>query len=122
MIFDDLQLEKQNKCEIYYITGRYNNIDYFYLAQKTTLNFPVKPSERMPILCLFPQDQKNVHHSYNDHVSTDISKEDFKKLCETAWSQPHGIVVIDLTSYKDDNKYMLGPDNFYIPDYTKTLY
>ena len=40
MIFDDLQLEKQNKCEIYYIRGRYNNIDYFYLAQKNYFKLP----------------------------------------------------------------------------------
>src|SRR5688572_19996722 len=33
MIFDDLQLEKQNKCETYYIRGRHSNVDCFYLAQ-----------------------------------------------------------------------------------------
>ena len=33
MIFDDLQLEKQNKCETYYIKGRHSNVDCFYLAQ-----------------------------------------------------------------------------------------
>ena len=33
MIFDDLQLEKQNKCESYYVRGRHSNIDSFYLAQ-----------------------------------------------------------------------------------------
>src|SRR6218665_1274414 len=27
MIFDDLQLEKQNKCESYYIRGRHSNVD-----------------------------------------------------------------------------------------------
>ena len=27
-----------------------------------------------------------------------MSKEDFKKLCKKAWSEPHGFVVIDLTS------------------------
>ena len=33
MIFDDLQLTKQNKCEKYYIRGRHSNVDCFYLAQ-----------------------------------------------------------------------------------------
>ncbi len=33
MIFDDLLLEKQNKCESYYVRGRHSNIDCFYLAQ-----------------------------------------------------------------------------------------
>ena len=32
MIFDDLLLEKQNKCESYYIRGRHSNVDCFYLS------------------------------------------------------------------------------------------
>jgi hypothetical protein len=32
MIFDDLQLEKQNTCEKYYVQGRHSNVDCFYLA------------------------------------------------------------------------------------------
>ena len=33
MIFDDLLLERQNKCESYYIRGRHSNVDCFYLSQ-----------------------------------------------------------------------------------------
>ena len=33
MIFDDLLLERQNKCECYYIRGRHSNVDCFYLSQ-----------------------------------------------------------------------------------------
>ena len=33
MLFDDLLLEKQNTCESYYVRGRHNNFDCFYLAQ-----------------------------------------------------------------------------------------
>ena len=33
MIFDDLLLERQNKCECYYIRGRHRNVDCFYLSQ-----------------------------------------------------------------------------------------
>ena len=33
MIFDDLLLERQNKCECYYIRGRHCNVDCFYLSQ-----------------------------------------------------------------------------------------
>jgi len=32
MVFDDLLLEKQNKCEAYYTRGRHSNVDCFYLA------------------------------------------------------------------------------------------
>jgi len=33
MIFDDLLLQKQNKCEAYYIRGRHSNCDCLYLNQ-----------------------------------------------------------------------------------------
>ena len=33
MIFDDLLLDKKNKCESYYILGRHSNVDCFYLSQ-----------------------------------------------------------------------------------------
>ena len=101
MIVDDLQLEKQNKCEAYFIRGRHSNVDCFYLAQ----NYFKLPRqvirENSNFICLFPQDLKNMNHIYNDHVSTDMLKEEFKKkLCKTAWDQPHGFVGIDLTSKK----------------------
>ena len=58
MIFNDLQLEKQNKCETYYIRGRHSNIDCFYLAQ----NYFKLPRQTIRVnanfTCLFPQDQK----------------------------------------------------------------
>jgi len=46
-------------------------------------------------------------------VSQDMMKEQFKKLCKTAWSKPHNFVVIDLTSTKDSGKNRSGFDNFY---------
>jgi len=33
MVFGDLLLERQNKCEAYYTRGRHSNVDCFYLAQ-----------------------------------------------------------------------------------------
>jgi len=64
--------------------------------------------------CLFPQDQKNIDHVFNNHVSQDMTKEQFKKLCKTAWSKPHNFVVITLTSPKNYGKYRSGFDKFYI--------
>jgi len=33
MIFDDLLLQKQNKCDAYYVRGRHLNCDCLYLSQ-----------------------------------------------------------------------------------------
>ena len=114
MIFDDLQLEKQNKCESYYIRGRHSNVDCFYLAQNYFKLPRQTIRENANFICLFPQDLKNINHIYNDHVSQDMSKDEFKKLCKAAWEKPHGFVVIDLASKKHNGKYRDGFDNFYM--------
>ena len=115
MIFDDLQLEKQNKCETYYIRGRHSNVDCFYLAQNYFKLPRQTIRENANFMCLFPQDMKNINHIYNDHVSTDMSKEEFRNFCKVAWDRPHGFAVIDLTSKKNNGKYRSGFDYFYIP-------
>ena len=95
MVFGDLLLQKQNKCEAYYLRGRQSNIDCLYLFQ----NYFKLPRqiirENANFICLFPQDLKNVNHIYNDHVSSDMTKEQFRKLCKSAWNEPYGFVVID---------------------------
>ena len=116
MIFDDLQLEKQNKCETYYIRGRHSNVDCFYLAQNYFMLPRQTIRENANFICLFPQDLKNINHIYNDHVSTDMTKEEFRNLCKSAWKQSHGFVVIDLTSKKDMGKYRMELDTFFIPE------
>ena len=115
MIFDDLLLEKQNKCEDYYVRGRHSNVDCFYLAQnyfqlprrtiRTNSNF----------ICIFPQNLRDMNNLHFDHVGDDMTKEEFRKFCKKCWEKPHGFAVIDLTSKKDTGKYREGFDNFFIP-------
>ena len=114
MIFDDLLLEKQNKCECYYLCGRHSNVDCFYLAQnyfelprrtiRTNSNF----------ICIFPQDLRDLNNLHLDYVGDDMTNEEFRKFCRKCWEKPHGFAVIDLTSKKETGKYREGFDNFFI--------
>ena len=116
MIFDDLLLEKQNKCECYYIRGRHSNVDCFYLSQNYFQLPRQTIRENSNFICLFSQDLININHIYNDHVGDDdMTKEEFRKFCKKCWEKPHGFVVIDRTSKKDKGKYREGFDNFSIP-------
>lgn len=56
------------------------------------------------MFCLFSQSLKNVNPIYNDHVSQDMPKDEFRNLCKTAWEKLHGIMVIDLTCKKYNGK------------------
>jgi len=100
MVFDDLMLEKQNKCEALYIRGRNSNVDCFYLSQKYFKLPRQTIRENSNFLVLFPQDLKNINHIYNDHVSSDMTKDEFRNLCKEAWKSTHGFAVIDLSSRK----------------------
>jgi len=77
MIFDDLLLQKQNKCEACYIRVRHSNCDCLYLSHNY-FNLPHQTiGENANLFCLFPQDQKNIDHIFNDHVSQNMTKEYF---------------------------------------------
>ena len=116
MIFDDLQLEKQNMCEKYYIRGRHSNVDCFYLAQNYFKLPRQTIRENANFICLFPQDKKNIDHIYRDHASHDLSREDFMKLCKEAWKKPYNFLVIDLSSSKSNGRYRKNFDEFYFPN------
>jgi len=108
-------LEKQNKCEAYYIRGRHSNVDCHYLSQNYFKLLRQTIRENANFIVLFPQDLKNINHIYNDHVSSDMSKDEFRDLCKEAWKCTHGFVVIDLTSKNHCGRYRKGLDEFYIP-------
>ena len=84
MIFDDLLLEKQNTCESYYVRVRHSNVDCFYLAQNYFKLPHQTIRENANFICLFFQDLKNLNHIFDDHVGSDIPKEEFRQLCKTA--------------------------------------
>ena len=48
-----------------------------------------------------------------------MTKEEFRNVCKLAWEKPYGFVVVDLTSNKDNGKYRIGFDTFYIPNLKK---
>ena len=116
MVFDDLLLEKQNTCESYYVRGRHINVDCFYLAQNYFKLPRQTIREHANFICLFPHDLKNLNHIFDDHVGSDMTKEEFRQLCKTAWEKQHGFVIIHLSSRKHDGKYRSGFDDFYIPN------
>ena len=113
MIFDNLL---QNTYESYYVRGRYSNVDCFDLAHNYFKLPRQTIRENANLICLFPHDMKNISHNFDDHVGSDMIKEEFRQLCKTAWEKQHWFVIIDLSSKKQNGKYRCGLDEFYIPN------
>ena len=114
MVFEDLLLQKQNTCESYYVRERHSNVDCFYLAQNYFKLPRQTIRENANFDCMFPQDLKNLNHIFEDHVGSDMIKEEFRQLCKAAWEKQHGFVIIDLSSKKHNGKYRCRLDEFYI--------
>ena len=114
MIFDDLLLQRQNKCECYYIRGRHSNVDCLYLSQNYFKLPRQTIRENDNFICLFPKDLKNTNHIYNDVVGEDMTREEFRKFCKKCLEKPYSFAVIDITSKKVAGKYRCGFDNFFI--------
>ena len=91
MVFDDLLLEKQNTCQSYYVRGRHSNVDCSYLAQNY-FNLPRQTiRENANFICLFSQELKNLNPIFDDYVGSDMTKEEFRQLCKTAWENSTGL-------------------------------
>jgi len=65
------------------------------ICRNSTSNCQGKVHAEMSIVCLFPQDTKNI-----DHVCQDMTKDEFKDVCKHARLIPHNFVVINLPSQK----------------------
>ena len=98
MVFDDLLLENQKTCESYYVRGRHSNVDCFYLAQNYFKLPRQTVRENANFICMFSQDLKNLNHILDDHVGSDMTKEEIRQLYKAAWEKQHGLVMIDLSS------------------------
>ena len=85
MIFDDVACDKQNNIKAYFSMGRHKHIDSFYLCQTYTCIPKHLVRDNANVLILFKQDELNLRHCYDDHVTTDMSFNTFKELCAECW-------------------------------------
>lgn len=99
IIFDDVACENQNNIRAYFCMGRHKNVDSFYLCQTYTRIPKHLIRDNANMIIMFKQDEMNMKHVYSDHVGTDMSFEQFRKICQECWRENYGF----LTICKDDN-------------------
>lgn len=64
------------------------------------------------LLILFPQDILNLKHVFDDHISFDMTFQEFKDLCSLGWNDEFGFVVIDKDCEKNKGRYRKGFDKY----------
>lgn len=113
IIFDDVACDKQDKIKEYFAMGRHRSVDSFYLCQ-TYARIPKHLiRDNSNIIILFKQDEMNLKHVYDDHVTTDMTFTTFKELCTKCWQDSsHGVLVIVKENELNNGRYRKGFDEF----------
>lgn len=114
IIFDDVVSCNQDIIRSYYSFGRHNNTDCFYLCQ-TYSSIPKQLiRDNANLLIIFKQDVTNLKHIFQDHVSVDMSFNDFKDMCGECWQNNYGFLVIDKDCSLKEGRYRKGFDHFFV--------
>lgn len=111
-IFDDVICDKQENMMNYFSMGRHKSVDCFYLCQTYAKVPKHLIRDNSNVVILFKQDEMNLKHIYSDHVSPDITFNQFKNLCSKVWNEKHSFVTIDKESDVNKGRYRKGLDHF----------
>jgi hypothetical protein len=111
-IFDDVMCDQQQKMREFFSMGRHKSIDCFYLCQSYAKVPKHLIRDNTNFIVLFKQDELNMKHIYDDHVSPDITFDQFKAMCRLCWEKEYDFLTIDKTRNGTDGRFRLGFDQF----------
>lgn len=109
-VFDDVSCENHDTIRNYFAMGRHNQIDCIYIGQTYSKIPKQLIRDNVNFLIIFKQDDTNLKHIYNDHVGADMTFEKFKELCNKAWGEKYGFVVIDKDQDIKNGRYKISFD------------
>ena len=96
IVFDDI-LGSSNSGFIdqFFIRGRHNNIDIYYLSQ-SYFDLPKRTiRNNSNKIILFNQTLKDIEHIYRDVAGYDMNYDEFKELCRKSWDEDYNYFCID---------------------------
>lgn len=113
-VFDDVSSENQNIVKMYFSMGRHNHIDSIYIGQTYSKIPKQLIRDNVNIIILFTQDLTNLKHVFNEHVGADMSFNTFKDICNKAWENKYGFLVIVKDFPFKNGRYRIGFDKYVV--------
>jgi Poxvirus A32 protein len=110
-IFDDVMCENQDMIRAYFSMGRHKSVDCFYLAQTYSRIPKQLVRDNSNFIIVFKQDEMNLQHIFSDHVSPDMTFQEFKNMCAMCWDDKFGFLVIDKDRDIKNGRYRKGFDS-----------
>ena len=101
IVFDDV-LGSSNSRDIdqFFIRGRHNNLDIYYLSQ-SYFDLPKRTiRNNSNKIILFNQTLKDIEHIYRDVAGYDMNYDEFKELCRKSWEEDYNYLCIDRSKKK----------------------
>ena len=108
IVFDDILGSSNSRfIDQFFIRGRHNNLDIYYLSQ-SYFDLPKRTiRNNSNRIILFNQTLKDIEHIYRDVAGYDMDYNEFKDLCRKSWEEDYNYLYIDRSKKRDQGKYCI---------------
>ena len=108
IVFDDVLGSTNSRfIDQFFIRGRHNNLDIYYLSQ-SYFDLPKRTiRNNSSKIILFNQTLKDTEHIYRDVAGYDMNYDEFKDLCRKSWEDDYNYLYIDRSKKRDQGKYCI---------------
>ena len=108
IVFDDVLGSSNSRFkDQFFIRGRHNNLDIYYLSQ-SYFDLPKRTiRNNSNEIILFNQTLKDIEHIYRDVAGYDMNYDEFKDLCRKSWEEDYNYLYIDRSKKRDQGKYCI---------------
>ena len=105
IVFDDILGSSNSRyIDQFFIRGRHNNLDIYYLSQ-SYFDLPKRTiRNNSNKIILFNQTLKDIEHIYRDVAGYDMNYDEFKELCRKSWEEDYNYLCIDRSKKRDQGK------------------
>ncbi|KAK7595195.1 hypothetical protein V9T40_001628 [Parthenolecanium corni] len=119
VVVDDVLCLKNDKDKVraFFCFGRHRDLDIFYLYQTYTHIEKHPLRENCNFIILFSQDDLNLKHIFDDHLSGICPFDTFKEICRHVWQKGnHAFICISKENDINNGKLREGFDKFIFVD------
>ena len=108
IVFDDILGSSNSRfIDQYFIRGRHNNLDIYYLSQ-SYFDLPKRTlRNNSHKIILFNQTLKDIEHLYRDVAGYDMNYDESKELCRKSWEEDYNYLYIDRSKKRDRGRYRI---------------
>ena len=108
IVFDDILGSSSSRfIDQFFIRGRHNNLDIYYLSQSYS-DLPERTiRNNSNVIILFNQTLKDIEHINRDVAGYDMHYDEFKELCRKSWEEEYNYLCIDRSKKRDQGRYCI---------------